>query len=501
MPETPATLERRRSLKTLGLGAIAMGVRSATSLAAKEAPRPSASPKAVRPNIVMFISDDHGTDFVGCYGNEVIRTPNIDALAKQGTRFDMMFAASPTCAPSRSVLYTGLYPARNGAMGNHTSCRPGVKSLPTYLKALGYRVVLANKTHVRPRKVFDFEYVKATLPRDPKQPRRYRAEGLDTKVVDRLLASHARQHADQPLCLILGENSPHVTWERNKTYDRHKLPIPPYMVDTPKTRAGLANYYQDITTMDKRVGEVMASLKAHGYEDKTLFIYTSDQGPEWPHCKWTVYDTGLRVPFIARWPGKIKPGGVCGAMISFVDMTPTFIDVAGGKAPEGLDGRSFKDVLLGKAETFRQRIFATHTGDGTMNVFPQRGVRDRRYKYVLNLRPKNTWTTHFTKVKGIADSHADVWDTWVAKAKTDPKAAKLVDVIQHHPAEELYDTRADPYELNNIADKPEMKETLDKMRAGLKEWMASQGDKGVKTGAGKAARDKDRAGKRKKEKS
>ena len=84
----------------------------------------------------MFISDDHGTDFVGCYGNKTIRTPNIDALARQGTRFDMMFAASPTCAPSRSVLYTGLYPARNGAMGNHTSCRPGIKSLPTYLKAL-----------------------------------------------------------------------------------------------------------------------------------------------------------------------------------------------------------------------------------------------------------------------------------------------------------------------------------------------------------------------------
>jgi arylsulfatase A-like enzyme len=453
---------------------------------------------ARKPHIVMFLSDDHGPEFAGCYGNKAIQTPNIDALARQGMSFTSMFTASPTCVPSRSVLYTGLYPARNGAMANHSVCKPGIKSLPSYLKTLGYRVVLADKIHVKPKEVFDFEYIKATLPPDPSQPRRYREEGLDTKVVDEFLAAHAKDKTEQPLCMILADNSPHVIWEYNKIYDPAKLPIPPYMVDTAKTRIGLANYYQDITTMDKRIGQILISLKKYGYEDNTLFIYTSDQGPEWPHCKWTVYDTGLRTPFIARWPGKVKPGAFCDAMISFVDITPTFIDIAGGPPKAGLikagaagpplvgaepavawrdlDGRSFLDVLLGKTKTFRDKIFASHTGDGTMNVFPQRAVRDKRYKYVLNLRPENTWTTHFTKVEGIPNSHKDIWDSWIEKAKTDTETAKLLDIIQHHPAEELYDTKTDPYELNNIADKPESKLILDKMRDELKQWLAEQGD-------------------------
>jgi N-sulfoglucosamine sulfohydrolase len=248
------------------------------------------------------------------------------------------------------------------------------------------------------------------------------------------------------------------------------------MVDTELTRKALANYYQDITTMDKRVGEVRAMLDKYGFTDNTLFIYTTDQGSEWPHSKWTVYDTGIHVPFIAVWPGKIKPGSVCEAMASFVDMTPTFIDLAGGKQPEGLDGRSFLDVLLGKAKTFRDMIYASHTRDGNMNFFPQRCVRGSRYKYVLNLRPKATWTTHWTKVPGIPESHKEVWDTWVEKARTDPQAAKLVDTIEHHPAEELYDLKADPYELNNIAGKPEAKPILERMRGQLKAWMVSQND-------------------------
>src|SRR5207253_6682791 len=135
-----------------------------------------------------------------------------------------------------------------------------------------------------------------------------------------------------------------------------KLPLSPILVDTPKTRAALADYFQDIASVDRRFGEVLASLKAHGYEDNALVIYTSDQGPEWPHCKWTVYDTGLRVPFVARWPGKVKAGAVCDALVSLVDVTPTLVELAGGAVPPGLDGRSFQGVLLGRETTFRDTI-------------------------------------------------------------------------------------------------------------------------------------------------
>src|SRR5262249_28468342 len=138
---------------------------------------------AARPNIVLYLSDDHGIDFVGCYGNKAVHTPNIDALARQGMKFNLMFAASPTCSPSRASMFTGVWPQRNGTMGNHTDCTPGIRSLPSYLQALGYRVVAANKMDVRPRSVFGWESLPATLPTDSKF-RRYRDEGLDTTKVD-----------------------------------------------------------------------------------------------------------------------------------------------------------------------------------------------------------------------------------------------------------------------------------------------------------------------------
>jgi uncharacterized sulfatase len=431
-----------------------------------------------KPHIIMYISDDHGWEYLGCYGNSTIQTPNLDVLAQQGIRFTHAFTTTPTCAPSRSTIYTGLYPARHGAMGNHTECKPDLKTLPAYLRELGYRVAIAGKIHVKPEAAFDFEYVGGFLPKRADQPRKYRAEGLDLAPVDRFLASHAKENPNQPLCLVLGDSSPHVTWERNKTYDTEKLPLPPYIADTPVSRRALANYYQDITTMDHRIGDVMALLKEHGYEENTLFIYNTDHGSEWCHCKWTVYDMGIRLPFIVRWPGQIQPGSVCDAMISYVDVLPTFVDVAGGEPHDNLDGRSFKDVLLGRTRTFRDRIYATHSRDGNMNVFPQRCVRDRRYKYVLNLKPKSIFTSHFTEVQDIPDSHAQIWDSWVEKAKSDPQTAKLVYLIQHHPVEELYDLEADPYELNNLAFDAEMKPILERMRADLRQWMALQNDPG-----------------------
>jgi arylsulfatase A-like enzyme len=428
------------------------------------------------PNIVLFLADDHGWDIAGCYGNKAVKTPNVDRFATEGLRFTRAFAASPTCSPSRAILYTGLHSARNGLMGNHTGTKPGLKSIAHHLQALGYRTVLANKTHVKPVEVFPFEYVKATLPDVPGRPRRYRQEGLDTKAVDALLADHVRTRPAQPLCLILADNAPHVLWEPNRDYDPAKLPVPPIAVDTPKTRAALANYYQDITTADQHFGEILASLRKHGLEQNTLTIYTSDQGPEWPRSKWTLYDAGLRVPFIARWPGRIPAGAVTRAMISFTDVTPTLVHAAGGRAVPNLDGSSFLDVLTGKSRRFRQDLYASHSGDGTMNMFPQRAVRDERFKYILNLHPERTWTTHFTKVDGIPGSHLDVYSTWLDKAKSDPAAARTVDLIERHPAEELYDTAADPHELTNLAADPAHRATLERLRALLRKRRAELAD-------------------------
>lgn len=421
-----------------------------------------------RPNIILYLADDHGWNLAGCYGQPAIQTPNLDSLARQGMRFTRAFAASPTCSPSRAIIYTGLHSARNGLMGNHTGCRPGVKSIAHYLKDHGYRVVLANKTHVQPPEVFDFEYVKAALPPVPGRLRRYRQEGLDTRIVDSLLEEHARNRAGQPLCLICADNGPHVVWEKNQIYKPEALPLPPITVDTPITRKAMANYFQDITSTDRRLGEVMASAAKYGFASNTMFIYSSDQGPEWPHSKWTVYDSGLRVPFVVRWPGQVRANSVTGAMISFTDITPTLVDAAGGSPVAGLDGSSFLDVLRGRKKEFRNEIFASHTGDGEMNRFPQRAVRDLRYKYVLNLHPGRKWTTHFTLVDGIPESHREVYGSWLERARADAAAAKLIETLERHPAEELYDTEKDPWELNNLAARPDMAATLARLRGRMK---------------------------------
>ncbi len=432
-----------------------------------------------RPHLIIYLGDDHGIDFVGCYGNPAVKTPNLDKLATEGCRFTGVFAASPTCSPSRAVLWTGLHSARNGTMGNHTDCKPDLSTLPHHLKKLGYRVVAANKTDVRPASIFPWEVLKATLPKNPAHARKYRAEGLDTAAVDRFLEEHTRTQPNTPLCLILGDNNPHVTWEPNRDFDPAALPLPPFLVDTPKTRTALANYFQDIATLDQRVGDVMKSLAKHGLAEKSLFIYTADQGPEWPHCKWTCYDTGLHVPFIARWPGKIQPGSTSQALISFVDVTPTLVDLAGGPALPQLDGRSFKEVLMGKATKHRHEIFASHTGDGEMNRCPQRGVRDARYKFILNLHPERKWTTHFTLVDGIPYSHRDVYSSWLDKAAKDEATAKFISLIENHPAEELYDVQADPYELNNLAADPQHQRVLSAMRDKLHVWRDAVGDRSL----------------------
>jgi N-sulfoglucosamine sulfohydrolase len=429
---------------------------------------PSPVRAAGRPHIILFVSDDHGWADSGAYGNKVVRTPHLDALARQGMHFTHAFAASPTCSPSRSALLTGLMPFRNGAHANHSDVRPDVRSWPHYFKALGYRVVLAGKADVRPRKAFPFEYPRSQK-REPGKPRGLYMN-LDTDAVARILAEHDRS---TPLCLVVCSHSPHVYWPKNKGYDPAKVDLPPYLVDTPVTRRARTEYYTDITLMDERLGAVLRAAKEHGYKD-ALFAYTTDQGAQWPHAKWNLYDAGLRTPLIVRWPGHVEAGSTSDAMVSLVDLLPTFLEAAGGKPPADIDGRSFLDVLRGKKEGHREVIFAAHTGDGRMNRTPMRCVRTRTHKYILNLRPDLEYTTHITD--GIDLDGRDYWKSWLQKARTDPAAAAIVRAYQNRPAEELYDLRKDPHEMKNVAGDPANAELLASLRKQLAAWRKEQGD-------------------------
>jgi arylsulfatase A-like enzyme len=339
------------------------------------------------------------------------------------------------------------------------------------MKDLGYRVVLAGKTHIGPRDAFPFEYLDGSNVMPPGKDHVLWTD-LDTSAVEKLLREHDR--AARPLCLVVCSHSPHVYWPENDGYDPAKLTLPPYLLDTPQTREQRCRYYTDVSWMDRQVGEVLAALSKHGYADDTLFVYTADQGAQWPFAKWDLYDAGIRSPLLVRWPGKVRAGSATNAMVSLIDLLPTFIEAAGGAAPEGVDGRSFLPVLLGKSNHHCEEVFAAHTGDGQMNRSPSRCVRTARYKYILNLAPSERFKTHISDGQN-ADGLA-YWKSWLRLAETDANAAKLVARFHRRPAEELYDLTKDSYEQNNLATDPAHAEMLATLREKLKQWRVQQGE-------------------------
>ena len=429
----------------------------ACGFAPGEAP---AADAPARPPIVVFLSDDHTLTDSSLYGSTDLATPNMERVAAAGMTFDRAFVASPSCAPSRAALLTGLMPARNGAEANHSRPRAEIKKLPAYLQELGYEVVAFGKVaHYRQVTEYGFDLA------------RHYTYHEDVAVGEAIEWLRARE-SEKPLCLFVGTNWPHVPWPEPTTIDAGSIQIPPTHVETPETLAARASYYQAVHTMDDELGRVFdAAYEKSG--DDTLFLHTSDHGAQWPFGKWNLYDDGIRTPLIAVWPGRIAAGVRTDAMVSWIDLLPTLVDAAGGEVDESLDGRSLLPVLTGATDTHRDRIFTTHSGDGNWNVYPSRSVRDGRFKYIRNLHPEYEFNSHVTTWREQAD---DYWPSWVEQAEHDPGAARIVNRYQQRPAEELYDLAADPHEVNNLAADPAHAERLAAMSRSLDEWMTEQGD-------------------------
>ena len=426
-----------------------------------------------RPNIFMIFTDDTPKRDHGCYGNDIVRTPNIDRLASEGMTFDNVCTPAPMCGPSRAAILTGLYPIRNGAHPNHSSCRPGTKSMAHYMLSLGYRVIILGKQHVKPEESFPFEEYDRVLGLD--------GPGEDIK---RILADPG----DKPLCVMMCHFETHWDYRRGANeypYDSNEVEMPPYLVDTPETRAMRARYYSEIEFMDTAVGRVLQMLRENNMEENTLTIYASDHGTHWPHEKWNLYDAGINVPFIARWPGKIKSGTVSDALVSLVDIVPTFIDVGGGDVDRvvsecggaPLDGKSFLPVLLGRQKDHHDAIFGAMTF-GVITAYSTRAVRTKTHKYIWNIDSRFEFPDYWATNLPATQREWAVWSSWVRKSATDPVAAQRIRDHLHRPPVELYDLQKDPHEINNIADDPANKELLTSLRGILDAWMAQQGDDG-----------------------
>jgi uncharacterized sulfatase len=371
---------------------------------------------------------------------------------------------------------------RNGAHANHWPARGGTRSVVQRLGALGYEVALAGKLHVGPRDVFPFAYVPGG---NAPEPGRERGGVLHTDLrvdaVDRWLAARGGAGDARPFALVVADHSPHVIWPDSTPYNPARVDVPPNHVDTPGLRRARARYYADVTKMDRNVGLLLSSLRRRGALDRTLFVFTADQGAQFPFAKWGLYDQGIRAPLLVRWPGRVRPNTTSDAMVSLVDLLPTFLEAAGVPAPPGgtadsLDGRSLVPVLTGRVPALRDTVFAAHTGDRDFNRTPMRMARTARYKYIANLAPRELYSTHMDKAMDH-DGGREYWASWLRRAYGgDAHAASVLWRYHHRPAEELYDVVADPYEMRNLAAEPAHAATLAAFRRTMSGWRAAQGD-------------------------
>jgi N-sulfoglucosamine sulfohydrolase len=424
----------------------------------------SAVAAADKPNLVVFICDDLGTLDITPYGSTDVRTPNMQKLANEGLRFTQAFVASPSCAPSRAALLTGLMPARNGAEPNHSRPREELKKLPAYLQELGYEVASFGKVaHYGHGSYYKFDVVEG------EGFHRHESIGMAVNYLN-------GRKSEKPLAMFVGTNWPHVPWPEMSSYDPAKIKLPPEHFDTPEFRKSRTRYYEAVTKADDDLGQVMTAVEKQLDAKNTFILFTSDHGAQLPFGKWNLYDAGMQVPLIAKGPG-IKAGTTTSAMVSWIDILPTLVDLGGGIPPKEIDGRSFAPVLRGEQPAAREEIYATHSGDREFNVYPMRCVRTDKWKYILNLHPEFQYATHINR--GGGRDGLEYFQSWEAAAKSDPRAAEVVRRYKQRPREELFDLSADPHEVKNLADDPQHASRLAEMRAKVAAWMKDQGDTGT----------------------
>ena len=428
---------------------------------------------ADRPNFLIIVADDLCWRDLGYQGHPEIKTPNIDKLAGESMRLQGMFNPAATCSPTRHALYTGLYPIRSGAFPNHTRVYDGTRSLFTTLKGMGYRVALQNKEHVGPSGSFPYEHF---------------AGADDLTSADAFF----RRDTQQPWFLSYCSNDPHSPWDRGSSslYDPSKITVPPYMHDNRETRTALAKYFAEISKLDEQVGALMQLLSKNDQVKNTVVLFVSEQGCSLPYGgKWSLYDTGVRTSTLIRWPGVIAPGSQSNALIQYVDVPPTFIEIAGGDPAKldtgcpdangnhAMDGRSFLSIIKGNANQLREYVFAQHTTvgvNGFQAPYPSRMVRDQRYKLIRNLAPDNVFS-----IGGIHKGQP--YESWKEDAKGNPALAARVEWLSRRPGEELYDLESDPFEMKNLAVDSNFGTVKSRLQRELDTWMKQQGDKGLET--------------------
>lgn len=423
-----------------------------------------------QPNILFIMADDCTRNEIGCYGGKNARTPHIDKLADEGLMFNRAYVGMSMSVPCRHELYTGLYPLESGCAWNHSQSKPGTKSVFHYLTDLGYRVGISGKKHVQPREVFPYINVpgfeeNCVLAKEKKE---------DVSGIKMFM----EQDKDQPFCLFVCSTNPHAPWTLGdaSAYPPEKLILPPSLGDTPEVREAYSRYLAEVTYFDRQVGEILKVLENTGLAENTIVILSTEQGWQFSGGKWTNWDVGVHTGLIVKWPDVIEGGSKTEALVQFADITPTLIDIAGGKKNRALSGNSFLAVLQGKKDKHRDYVYCMHNNVPEGKPYPIRAIISEEYHYIQNLLPDSTY---FEKHLEAAAHNEGWWNSWKNAADKSERERFLVDRFYKRPAEELYSVNNDPDQFKNLANNRKYAKVKEKLNKELSKWMKRQHDPGI----------------------
>jgi len=436
---------------------------------------------AAPPNFVVIIADDMSWDDCGAYGHPSIRTPNIDRLAEEGMRFDRAFLTISSCSPSRASIITGRYPHRTDAEELHWPLPGEQTTFTELLRGAGYWCGAAGKWHLGDEVKDRFDTILAADTSGFQLPSGKAAETgkfVETTAGDErsgcadwvpLLRERPR---DKPFFAWLAALDPHRPYDRELVADQYQasdVRLPPYHPDHEEVRKDYLDYYAEITRLDRFVGNVIDELKQQGVADNTFVLFLSDNGRPFPRDKTTLYDSGIRTPFLVRFPKMVKPGAVCSTLVSSIDIAPTVLELAQVAIPASVDGVSFVRQLEKPESVSRKYAFAEKNWHDFEDHV--RAVRDVRFKYIRN---------YYDDLPNTPPADAVRSPTFVYM-KARHEQGKLAEPFQAcfqapRPSEELYDTWADPHEVRNLVLIPEFSEQLAEMRQALRDWETQTGD-------------------------
>lgn len=455
----------------------------------------AAKSASTKPNVLFLLSDDHSYPYLGAYGNPDVRTPNLDQLAAEGLRADRAFVTSPSCVPSRASLMSGRSTVAADMVRFSAPIRGDIVTLPDVLRAeAGYFTGVAGRYHHLdgPEDIFAHRSPNMVALIDKHNLRTFerrfdysQAPGQMEDFGGKLASFLDQVPEDKPWFFWLNFSDPHHVWTMRGPKglpDASKLTVPPYLPDLPGVRGDLARHIAEIEHLDHDIADVLAVLRERGLAENTLVVFMGDNGMAFPHGKGTLYEPGVAVPLIVRWPGVVQPGRNTKALISGEDLAPTLIEAAGAKAPKAMTGISFLNLLRDESFPEERRYVFTqrgpHGGDGGMSADTlaatfdlSRAVRSERYKLIYNCTPHR-------KVAPIDSIQQPSWLEIQAAHATGTLAEPFVKAYftTPRPSFELYDLENDPGEMNNLAGDPAYEQIQHELAMALAEKMLLDSD-------------------------